>query len=128
MNFLDFFGFSFEFPKDLLIYNFSSSVAEEFDQGAHNYAPKPTPSTSKKAQKIVYPSKQQKARKKITPRKPVHVPEPKKKAQPLEERFPITDARKPFVCQNCGVCFTRQKALESHSKVSFAKKKGNKKD
>lgn len=33
------------------------------------------------------------------------------------ERFPITDARKPFVCQHCGVAFTREKALESHTKL-----------
>lgn len=40
--------------------------------------------------------------------------EPKKE---YVERFPITDARKPFVCQTCGVAFTREKALESHQKV-----------
>lgn len=34
-----------------------------------------------------------------------------------EERFPITDPRKPFVCQHCGVAFTREKALESHTKL-----------
>lgn len=33
------------------------------------------------------------------------------------ERFPITDPRKPFVCQHCGVAFTREKALESHTKL-----------
>lgn len=33
------------------------------------------------------------------------------------ERFPITDPRKPFVCQHCGVAFTREKALESHAKL-----------
>lgn len=33
------------------------------------------------------------------------------------ERFPITDPRKPFVCQHCGVAFTREKALESHVKL-----------
>lgn len=40
--------------------------------------------------------------------------EPKKE---YIERFPITDARKPFVCQICGVAFTREKALESHQKL-----------
>jgi uncharacterized Zn-finger protein len=40
--------------------------------------------------------------------------EPKKE---YVERYPITDARKPFVCQTCGVAFTREKALESHQKV-----------
>lgn len=34
-----------------------------------------------------------------------------------KERFPITDPRKPFVCQHCGVAFTREKALESHTKI-----------
>lgn len=33
------------------------------------------------------------------------------------ERYPITDPRKPFVCQHCGVAFTREKALESHTKL-----------
>lgn len=33
------------------------------------------------------------------------------------ERFPIIDPRKPFVCQHCGVAFTREKALESHTKI-----------
>lgn len=33
------------------------------------------------------------------------------------ERFPITDPRKPFVCQICSVAFTREKALESHMKL-----------
>lgn len=39
--------------------------------------------------------------------------------QPNEyiERYPITDPRKPFVCQHCGVAFTREKALESHMKL-----------
>lgn len=40
--------------------------------------------------------------------------EPKKE---YIERFAITDARKPFVCQTCGMAFTREKALESHQKV-----------
>lgn len=49
---------------------------------------------------------------------------------PVEEKFPITDDRKPFVCQTCGVAFTRQKALESHARVSrefihFNRKLGN---
>ncbi|CRL00943.1 CLUMA_CG014385, isoform A [Clunio marinus] len=33
------------------------------------------------------------------------------------EKYPITDPRKPFVCQHCGVAFTREKALESHTKL-----------
>lgn len=34
------------------------------------------------------------------------------------ERYPVTDPRKPFVCQQCGIGFARQKALSSHSRVS----------
>ncbi|KAG5676506.1 hypothetical protein PVAND_006337 [Polypedilum vanderplanki] len=41
---------------------------------------------------------------------------PKSDTTEYVERFPILDARKPFVCQRCGVAFTRQKALESHMK------------
>ncbi|XP_074031773.1 uncharacterized protein isoform X2 [Leptinotarsa decemlineata] len=37
--------------------------------------------------------------------------------QPIENRYPVTDPRKPFVCQHCGVCFARQKALLSHTRV-----------
>lgn len=40
-----------------------------------------------------------------------------KAPQEFVERFPITDPRKPFVCQHCGVAFTREKALESHTKI-----------
>jgi hypothetical protein len=36
-------------------------------------------------------------------------------------RYPVTDARKPFVCQQCGVGFAREKALSSHAKVSYKK-------
>lgn len=36
---------------------------------------------------------------------------------PTEPRFPITDPRKPFVCQHCGVGFAREKALASHARV-----------
>lgn len=32
-----------------------------------------------------------------------------------EERFPITNADRPFVCQQCGVSFAREKALIAHS-------------
>ncbi|GJQ87811.1 hypothetical protein Trydic_g18662 [Trypoxylus dichotomus] len=35
----------------------------------------------------------------------------------LEPRYPITDPRKPFVCQHCGVGFAREKALASHARV-----------
>lgn len=35
----------------------------------------------------------------------------------LVERYPVTDPRKPFVCQHCGVGFAREKALQSHQKV-----------
>lgn len=41
-------------------------------------------------------------------------------AEKYEEKYPILDARKPFVCQRCGVAFTRQKALESHTKYVHA--------
>ena len=34
-----------------------------------------------------------------------------------EPRYAITDPRKPFVCQHCGVGFGREKALASHTKV-----------
>lgn len=36
---------------------------------------------------------------------------------PKPDRFPVTDARKPFVCQQCGLSFAREKALISHSKA-----------
>lgn len=44
-------------------------------------------------------------------------PQQPPQVQEYIERFPITDARKPFVCQHCGVAFTREKALESHTKL-----------
>lgn len=31
--------------------------------------------------------------------------------------YPITDPRKPFVCQHCGVAFAREKALASHTRM-----------
>ncbi|KAJ8968335.1 hypothetical protein NQ314_002351 [Rhamnusium bicolor] len=34
-----------------------------------------------------------------------------------EVRYPITDPRKPFVCQHCGVGFAREKAMVSHTRV-----------
>ncbi|KAF5272103.1 hypothetical protein FQA39_LY01186 [Lamprigera yunnana] len=34
-----------------------------------------------------------------------------------QPRFPISDPRKPFVCQHCGVGFAREKALASHARV-----------
>ncbi|KAJ3642858.1 hypothetical protein Zmor_025607 [Zophobas morio] len=37
--------------------------------------------------------------------------------QPVEVRYPITDPRKPFVCQHCGVGFAREKALASHARI-----------
>lgn len=37
---------------------------------------------------------------------------------PRTERYPITDSRKPFVCQHCGVSFAREKALASHARVN----------
>uniref|UniRef100_U5EEZ5 C2H2-type domain-containing protein n=1 Tax=Corethrella appendiculata TaxID=1370023 RepID=U5EEZ5_9DIPT len=33
------------------------------------------------------------------------------------QKYPITDPKKPFVCQHCGFCFAREKALESHSRI-----------
>lgn len=36
--------------------------------------------------------------------------------QPEEERYPILDPRKPFVCQHCGVGFAREKAFLSHTR------------
>lgn len=35
----------------------------------------------------------------------------------LPPRFPVTDDRKPFVCQKCGVSFAREKALASHYRI-----------
>lgn len=37
--------------------------------------------------------------------------------QQQEQRFPVIDPTRPFVCQKCGVSFAREKALLSHSKV-----------
>lgn len=34
-------------------------------------------------------------------------------------RFPVLDDSKPFVCQQCGLAFAREKALVSHIKVSI---------
>lgn len=34
-----------------------------------------------------------------------------------EQRYPVTDPKKPFVCQHCGVGFAREKALASHSRM-----------
>ncbi|GAB0095950.1 zinc finger protein 646 [Sergentomyia squamirostris] len=36
---------------------------------------------------------------------------------PVVEQFPVTDPKKPFVCQHCGVSFAREKALASHSRM-----------
>ncbi|CAG9760696.1 unnamed protein product [Ceutorhynchus assimilis] len=37
--------------------------------------------------------------------------------QQEETRYIVTDAKKPFVCQHCGVCFAREKALASHERI-----------
>ncbi|KFB47809.1 hypothetical protein ZHAS_00015764 [Anopheles sinensis] len=37
--------------------------------------------------------------------------------QQQQPAFPVVDERKPFVCQQCGVSFGREKALASHSRV-----------
>ncbi|XP_057664543.1 zinc finger protein 420-like [Diorhabda carinulata] len=37
--------------------------------------------------------------------------------QPSESRYPVTDPRKPFVCQHCGVGFAREKAMMSHLRM-----------
>ncbi|KAJ8984933.1 hypothetical protein NQ317_012183 [Molorchus minor] len=37
--------------------------------------------------------------------------------EPAEVRYPITDPKKPFVCQHCGVGFAREKAMLSHTRV-----------
>ncbi|XP_019756568.1 zinc finger protein 41 isoform X2 [Dendroctonus ponderosae] len=34
-----------------------------------------------------------------------------------EIKYPVTDPKKPFVCQHCGVAFAREKALASHARV-----------
>lgn len=39
--------------------------------------------------------------------------------EPEVERYPVIDPARPFVCQRCGVSFAREKALLSHSKVSY---------
>ncbi|XP_059615572.1 zinc finger protein 528 [Phlebotomus argentipes] len=36
---------------------------------------------------------------------------------PMVEQFPVTDPKKPFVCQHCGVSFAREKALASHARM-----------
>ncbi|CAH1155959.1 unnamed protein product [Phaedon cochleariae] len=38
-------------------------------------------------------------------------------SEDLEHRFPITDPKKPFVCQHCGVGFAREKAMLSHTRL-----------
>ncbi|XP_030376106.1 RE1-silencing transcription factor [Scaptodrosophila lebanonensis] len=42
-----------------------------------------------------------------------HVAQPVQQPQP---RFPVLDESKPFVCQQCGLAFAREKALVSHVK------------
>lgn len=37
--------------------------------------------------------------------------------QTTETRYPVTDPRKPFVCQHCGIGFAREKAMLSHTRV-----------
>lgn len=37
--------------------------------------------------------------------------------EPEKHHYPITDPRKPFVCQHCGVAFAREKALASHARM-----------
>lgn len=39
--------------------------------------------------------------------------------QQQEQRYPVIDPTRPFVCQKCGVSFAREKALLSHSKVGL---------
>lgn len=46
--------------------------------------------------------------------------------EPEVERYPVIDPARPFVCQRCGVSFAREKALLSHSKVSYKEIFGNK--
>ncbi|KAG5867641.1 hypothetical protein JTB14_006717 [Gonioctena quinquepunctata] len=43
--------------------------------------------------------------------------EQQEEEQPVENRYPITDPRKPFVCQHCGVAFAREKAMLSHTRL-----------
>lgn len=33
--------------------------------------------------------------------------------------FPVIDDSKPFVCQQCGLAFSREKAMVSHTKVNY---------
>lgn len=77
------------------------------------------------------PRKEAKARKapKSPKKKKVKVEEPKddyveddvqlvmEVTQQQEQRYPVIDPTRPFVCQKCGVSFAREKALLSHSKV-----------
>ncbi|XP_052898819.1 uncharacterized protein LOC128305424 [Anopheles moucheti] len=37
--------------------------------------------------------------------------------EPIGTGFPIVDERKPFVCQQCGISFGREKALMAHSRT-----------
>lgn len=34
-----------------------------------------------------------------------------------QERYPVTNASRPFVCQKCGVSFAREKALTAHARL-----------
>lgn len=34
-----------------------------------------------------------------------------------DAKYPVTDPKKPFVCQHCGVGFAREKALASHARI-----------
>jgi len=47
----------------------------------------------------------------VTTSQPIAVDPP---PQPI---FPVLDDSKPFVCQQCGLAFAREKALVSHTKV-----------
>ncbi|XP_044754229.1 zinc finger protein 709-like isoform X2 [Coccinella septempunctata] len=42
---------------------------------------------------------------------------PAESGETTELKYPVTDHRKPFVCQHCGVGFAREKALASHARI-----------
>lgn len=79
------------------------------------------------------PRKEAKGRKapKSPKKKKIKIEEPKQEfvdndvqlvmevTQQHEQRYPVIDPTRPFVCQKCGVSFAREKALLSHSKVKL---------
>lgn len=87
---------------------------DEFD---YSHYSKPVPSNSKNMKRLPPVKKPSKFEKTVRGKSLSDLTTAKEPKRDNIEKFPPTDARKPFVCQNCGVAFTREKALESHTKV-----------